>query len=277
MSETIQVGQWLQKVRSEKPLVHNITNLVVTNIAANALISIGASPVMAYAKEEVADMAKIASALALNMGTLDNRVVDAMQIAGESANREGVPIVFDPVGVGATPYRNQVAEKLTRDLKLSVLRGNAGEISVLLGSGGAVKGVDSAGASGQLPQVMQTYAREHGCVVIATGPVDYVADGESVWALENGHPLLAAITGSGCMATALLGAFVGVAGRNQSVPVYAEASIAALTCYNIAGELAAARANGPGTFQAELFDALYSLDAVYVQNHARIRRVDDVQ
>ncbi|MCF8566193.1 hydroxyethylthiazole kinase [Alicyclobacillus tolerans] len=274
MTTKIDAAVWLDKVREQRPLVHNITNLVVTNIAANALLAIGASPVMAYAKEEVGDMARIASGLALNMGTLDDRVVEAMTIAGQAANQVGVPVVFDPVGVGATPYRNQVAKAVTENLELAVLRGNAGEISVMLNAGGAVKGVDSTGAGANLPLAMRAYAKEHRCVVIATGETDYVTDGTTVWALKNGHPLLAAITGSGCMATALLGAFVGVAGRDADVTSRALASISALTCYNVAGELAAARAQGPGTFQAALFDALYHLDGSYVNERANVAVVE---
>lgn len=262
---------WLERVRAERPLVHNITNLVVTNIAANALLSVGASPVMAYAKQEVGDMAKMANGLALNMGTLDDAVVEAMLIAGRAANQAGVPIVFDPVGVGATPYRNEVAEAVVSQLDLAVLRGNAGEIGILLGAGGVVKGVDSGKASEGLGEAMLRYAKERGCVVIATGETDLVTDGKTLWSLHNGHPLLASITGSGCMATALLGAFVGVAGKHASVRKYAEAAMAALTCYNVAGELAAARAQGPGTFQAGLFDALYHLEGEYVNERAQIQ------
>ncbi|MCL6598046.1 MAG: hydroxyethylthiazole kinase [Alicyclobacillus macrosporangiidus] len=270
MTTTVDVAAWLDKVRQERPLVHNITNLVVTNVAANGLLAIGASPVMAYAKQEVADMARIAGALALNMGTLDEDVVEAMRIAGQAANAAGVPVVFDPVGVGATPYRNEVAERLTEELKLAILRGNAGEIGVLLGAGGEVKGVDSQGAASGLPEAMRRYAGERGCCVIATGPTDYVTDGKRVWALSNGHPLMAAITGSGCVATAILGAFAAAAGRGQDATAYAEAAVAALTCYNVAGELAADKAQGPGTFQAALFDALYHLDGEYVGEVAKI-------
>lgn len=272
---TIQVSAWLTKVRQERPLVHNITNLVVTNIAANALLSIGASPVMAYAKQEVADMARIANGLSLNMGTLDEHVVEAMLIAGQAANQAGVPVVFDPVGVGATPYRNEVADLVTNQLDITVLRGNAGEIGVLLGAGGEVKGVDSASAADNLPEVMRRYAQENGCVVIATGETDYVTDGASIWQLTNGHELMSAITGSGCMATAILGAFVGAAGRHADLRTYAEACISALTCYNIAGEIAAQGAKGPGTFQAALFDALYHLDETVVNERAKITEVGE--
>ncbi|MDQ0190685.1 hydroxyethylthiazole kinase [Alicyclobacillus cycloheptanicus] len=266
-------GAWLTRVRAERPLVHNITNLVVTNVAANALLAIGASPVMAYAHEEVADMARIARAVALNMGTLTPDVITAMRIAGKAANEAGVPVVFDPVGAGATPYRSQAAAQLTEALRLTVLRGNTGEIGVLLGAGGQVTGVDSSGAGNELPQAMKAYARARGTVVIATGAHDLVTDGESLWQLHNGHPLLGSITGSGCSLTAILGAFVGSVAHGSPLSTYASACVAAVTCFNVAGELAAASAQGPGTFQAALFDALYHLTEADVNDRARVERV----
>lgn len=272
---TLHLNKWVDRVRSEKPLVHNITNLVVTNIAANALLSIGASPVMAYAHEEVADMAKIAHALSLNMGTLTPEIVVAMKLAGTTANQSQVPIVFDPVGVGATPYRSQVAKAIASQLHLTVLRGNAGEMSVFLDLGGTVQGVDSVHASANLPQAMKTYAKKHNTIVIATGSTDYVTDGESIWRLTNGHPLMAQITGSGCMLTAILGAFVGVVPKGSTLQVYAEACIAAITSYNLAAEQAAIAAQGPASFQVALLDALYHLQGAYVETNARIEREEE--
>lgn len=264
-------GQWLERVRETRPLVHNITNLVVTNVTANTLLALGASPVMAYAHEEVGDMAKIAGALALNMGTLTPEVITAMHLAGISANAAGVPIVFDPVGVGATPYRNRAAADITSSVRLTVLRGNAGEMGVLLGAGGSVSGVDSVRASADLPDVMRKYARDHKTVVVATGELDYVTDGDTVWQLANGHHLLSTITGSGCALTGVIGAFIGAVPRGGStLGIYAEAVVAAITCYNVAGEQAAEVANGPGTFQAVLLDALYHLTPSDVNAAAKV-------
>lgn len=266
----MEVGYWLDAVRAQRPLVHNITNLVVTNIAANALLSMGASPVMAYAHEEVADMAGIAQAVSLNMGTLTPEIVTAMRIAGAAAGAANVPVVFDPVGVGATPYRNQVASSIVHDIPVKVLRGNAGELSVFLGLGGKVNGVDSVMANDDLPVVMKDYAKQHQMVVIATGEVDTITDGECIWRLSNGHPLLAAITGSGCMLTAILGAFIGVVPKGSELRTYAHACIAAVTCYNVAAQLAAETSAGPGTFQTNLFDALYHLNKDVVQRLAQV-------
>ncbi|WAH36151.1 hydroxyethylthiazole kinase [Alicyclobacillus dauci] len=266
---------WLERVRADRPLVHNITNLVVNNIAANALLAMGASPVMAYAPEEVGDMARIAQALSLNMGTLTSDIVRSMKIAGKAANDAGVPVIFDPVGVGATPYRTEVAGNIPEDVKLTVLRGNAGEMSVFLGLAGEVKGVDSLGSHQSLPLVMKEYAKKQGVVMIATGVEDYVTDGEQIWRLGNGHPLLSHITGSGCMLTALLGAFVGVAPKHSNLQVYAEACVAAVTTYNVAAEIAAQESAGPGTFQARLFDSLYKIDGETVKRMAHVELVSE--
>lgn len=268
-------ADWLRRVRETRPLVHNITNWVVTNIAANALLAVGASPVMAYARREVADMARISAALALNMGTLDEPTVEAMLLAGRAAAEAGVPIVFDPVGVGATPYRTETARRILDTLPLAVLRGNAGEMGVLLGAGGAVKGVDSAGAASGLPDALANYARRAGCVTVATGAEDWVSDGTHTLKLANGHPLLAAITGSGCMLTAVIGGFVGAAGRHPSREAVLEATVAAITVYNVAAELAAERAQGPGSFQAALFDALYAVTPEQVAERARMEEVSE--
>ncbi len=268
------IGYWLREVRVRRPLVHNITNLVVNNTVANALLSIGASPVMAQAHEEVADMARISAAIALNIGTLSPELVTAMQIAGKSANEAGIPVIFDPVGVGATPYRTRTATDIVRSLQLTVLRGNAGEIGYMLGSGGKVTGVDSAGASAAMPIAMKQYAKEHHSVVVATGEIDWVTDGQQVWKLQNGHSLMAAVTGSGCSLTGILGAFAGVVPRRSPLGTYAEAVIAGITCFNVAAEKAALLAQGPGTFQAAFFDALYRIDGDDVERNAHIEVVD---
>lgn len=266
----VKPGFWLDRVRERRPLVHNITNLVVNNMVANALLGVGASPVMAYAPEEVGDMAKIAQALALNMGTLTRDVVQAMLVAGRAANETAVPVIFDPVGVGATPYRNETAHRIAEELDLAVLRGNQGEVSVFLGLDGAVRGVDSVMASDRLPGMMMEYANGHATVIVATGAVDYVTDGLSLWRLTNGHPYLSGITGSGCMLTALIGAFIGAAPAGDGRSAHAEACVAAITVLNVAAERAAERAAGPGTFQAHLFDSLYHLTAQTVDERARI-------
>lgn len=266
----MELANWLTQVREKRPLVHNITNQVVTNVVANTLLSVGASPVMAFAHEEVADMAVLANGLSLNMGTLTPDIITAMRIAGRSANDCGVPIVFDPVGIGATPYRTQSAASLIDELQVTVLRGNAGEIGRMVGSGGEVSGVDVLSVSDGLTDAMISYAQRKNMVVVATGPNDYVTDGETLWQLSNGHRWLSLITGSGCSLTGLLGAFVGVVDKTSPRSVFAKATIAAVTCLNVAGELAAEHAQGPGTFQAALFDALDYLTPDLLQKKANI-------
>ncbi len=264
----IDAGRWLMEVRRRRPLVHNMTNLVVTNVVANALLAVGASPVMAYAHEEVQDMARIAGALALNMGTLTPDLIAGMLLAGKGAEEAHVPVVFDPVGVGATPYRVQAAEEVATNLRLAVLKGNAGEIGGMTGAGGTVSGVDAAAAGSGLTGAMARYARHHVTVVVATGEQDFVTDGESLWVLNNGHPWLTHITGSGCMLTGIIGAFLAVADKEGTA--FAEASAAAITCFNVAAEKAAEGSLGPGTFQANLFDALSLLEPNQVNRMARI-------
>lgn len=270
VNEVVDFARWLERVRRGRPLVHNITNAVVASRVADALAALGASPVMAVAAQEAADVARGADALALNLGTPDQRAVNAMLGAGRAANAASVPVVLDPVGVGATAYRDALAARLASQLRLTVLRGNQGEIGSMLGTGGQVRGVDSvAGGVGLIP-AMQAWARAHACVVIATGPIDYVADGTRVLALGNGDPLLGVVPGAGCQLTALIGAWIAVAGRDAGLDQIAEACVAAVSSFNVAGELAAAAARGPGSFQVELVDALHRLDGTTVAARARV-------
>lgn len=261
----------LDKVRIHKPLVHNITNVVVTNFTANGLLALGASPVMAYAHEEVAEMAQIAGALVLNIGTLDDRIVHAMRIAGQSANAHGVPIVFDPVGAGATAYRTETARSLMKELRISVLRGNAAEVANVVGKSWSIKGVDDAGsAAGEVPALVRQAARAMSCVVIVTGRNDYVSDGEATYRVSNGTPLLTQVTGTGCLLTSVVGAFLAV--ENDQ----AAAAVAALAYYGVAAERAVqiAGSDNPGSFQIELLNQLHKTDSEVVRRQAKITRVE---
>lgn len=243
----------LSKIRAEKPLIHHITNLVVTNITANATLAIGASPVMAHAAEEVAEMVRLARALVLNIGTLTPAVIESMTIAGREANRLGIPVVLDPVGAGATTLRTKSAERLLAEVKVAVLRGNAGEIATIGGYGGRVRGVDSVEGARDMAAMVAEMARRLGLVVAATGKTDYLSDGQRLVTVDNGHPLLATVTGTGCMATSVIAAFVGV----ENDHLLAAAS--ALAYYGYAAEVAAVKAHGPASFQVELIDALYKM------------------
>jgi hydroxyethylthiazole kinase len=250
--ETKFLGETLQKVREVNPLVHNITNVVVTNFTANGLLALGASPVMAYAPEEVADMAKIASALVLNIGTLNAQNVASMIIAGKSANEHDVPVIFDPVGAGATQYRTDSARKILAEVKVSVIRGNAAEIANVVGEKWEIKGVDAGDTKGNTIELAQKAAQKLNTIVVITGKEDAVSDGKVTYTVANGHPILTKVTGTGCLLTSVIGAFAGV--EKDLV----KASVSALTYYGIAAEKAAAKTavQGPGSFQIEFLNQL---------------------
>jgi hydroxyethylthiazole kinase len=255
-------GTDLAAIRERKPLVHQITNFVVMNETANATLAIGALPVMAHAPQEVEEMAAAASALVLNIGTLSDEWVEAMIAAGRAANAAGVPVVLDPVGAGATEYRTDTSRRLLDVLELAVVRGNSAEIATLAGREAEIRGVEAVGAGGG-PDLAREAARALGCVVAVTGPVDHVSDGETVNAVANGHELLGTVTGTGCMATAITGCFLGVQ------PHALTAATGALVAFGVAGEDAAERALGPGSFHAGLYDALYLLDPETLDARAR--------
>ncbi|BCE16877.1 hypothetical protein RSC3_04233 [Bacillus paralicheniformis] len=185
----------IEKVRKQKPLVHNMTNNVVTNFTANGLLALGASPVMAYAREEAADMAKIAGALVLNIGTLSRESVESMIIAGKSANEHGVPVIFDPVGAGATPFRTESAQAIMREVKVSAVRGNAAEIANTLGEDWLIKGVDAGEGSGDRTELAKKAAKLWDTAVIITGAEDVITDGTKTYTVGNGHQLLTKVTG----------------------------------------------------------------------------------
>lgn len=268
--ELHELEQNLMKVREQKPLVHNITNVVVTNFTANGLLALGASPVMAYAKEEVADMAKIAGALVLNMGTLDETVVHAMHVAGRSANAHGVPVVFDPVGAGATPYRTNTARRMMDEVKVSILRGNAAEIANVIGESGTIKGVDGGDTAADAVELARQAARKLGCVVVVTGADDIVSDGSVTWKISNGTALLTKVTGTGCLLTSVIGAFAAV--EKDLV----KAAVSALAYYGVAAEeaLKVSGSDRPGTFQTELLNQLHQVEGAFVKKAAILAQVE---
>ncbi len=255
-------GSDLAAIRERKPLVHQITNYVVMNETANATLAIGALPVMAHAPQEVEEMASAASALVLNIGTLSDEWIEAMIAAGLAANAAGVPVVLDPVGAGATEYRTDTCRRLLDVLELAVVRGNSAEVATLAGRPAEIRGVEAIGANGG-PDLAREAARSLGCVVAVTGPVDHVSDGETVNSVANGHELMATVTGTGCMSTAITGCFLGVQ------PHALTAATGALVAFGVAGEDAAESAKGPGSFHVALYDALYALDPETLDSRAR--------
>jgi hydroxyethylthiazole kinase len=258
-------GSTLASLRAQKPLIHNITNYVVMNETANAILALGALPVMAHAREEVEEMAGLAGALVINIGTLSPDWVDAMLAAGKAASARGLPVVVDPVGAGATSYRTETSKRLLDELDVTVLRGNAGEIATLVGVEAEVRGVESMGAGGDPADLAREAARTLGVVASVTGPVDHVSDGDTVVRVENGHELLGLVTGTGCMSTALTGCFLAA---KPDRPL--EAAAEALAAFGVAGEVAAGQARGPGSFHAALYDALYQLQPNDLDGRARI-------
>jgi hydroxyethylthiazole kinase len=259
-------GDSLHRLREAKPLVHQITNYVVMNETANATLALGALPVMAHAREEVEEMAAIAGALVLNIGTLSPHWVDAMIAAGKVAKAREIPVVLDPVGVGATRYRTETAKRILDEVRVTVLRGNAGEVATLVGVEAEVRGVESIDAGGDAAELAARAAQSLGLVASVTGPVDHVSDGGRTIAIENGDPMLATITGTGCISSALTGCFLAV---NADRPL--EAAAEALVALGVAGEDAARDAKGPGSFHVGLYDALAALDPATLDGKARIR------
>jgi hydroxyethylthiazole kinase len=254
----------LTRIREQHPLIHHITNFVVMNDTANATLALGALPVMAHAKEEVAEMVGAAGALVLNPGTLSAEWVEAMVVAGKRANELGVPVVYDPVGVGATKLRNDTGQRFLESLKIAVIRGNSGEIGALAGAGGLVKGVESVEGVKDPVRVAQDLASKYKTVVAITGQRDVISDGKRTVGVDNGHVMLKTITGSGCMATTAVAIFCAVESD------YLLAASAALACYGLAAEQAARRAKAPGSFRTALLDALYQLSPAQIRKGARV-------
>lgn len=263
-SMAAQAAENLRNLRKTKPLVHNITNFVVMNFTANILLAAGASPVMAHAENEVEEMVSFARALVLNIGTLTDDWVAAMIKAGKKATSLGIPVILDPVGAGATTLRTKAAQQILAETRVSVVRGNASEILALAGSRANTKGVDANDSVESATEQAVRLARELAVPVAITGPQDFITDGERIIRVSNGHHLMSAITGTGCGATAIIGAFAGV----DPDPVSAAAT--ALAYYGLAGERAAEGAVGPGSFMVRFLDALYQLTPEELERDCRI-------
>ncbi|GKV57648.1 hydroxyethylthiazole kinase [Sporosarcina sp. NCCP-2222] len=252
---------YIQKLRAENPLIHCMTNFVVANFQANGLLAIGASPIMADAFEEAADIAALSSCTLLNIGTLDASKLKAMIEAGKSANKHGKPVIVDPVGAGATPFRKRAVGTLLQHLDVSLIRGNAGEIAALANVEWDAKGVDAGVGSADTASVALELAQRHHCLVAVTGEVDVVTDGKTVMRISGGHPHMTRITGAGCLLSAVCAAFLAIE------PAEAKHAVAsALAFYKKAGERAASKAEGPGDFALHLLNALYSLNGSSVDS-----------
>lgn len=264
MIDALAVSEDLKRVRLESPLVHNVTNFVVMNWTANCLLAIGASPVMAHAPEELDEMVALSRALVVNIGTLSRDWVESMRLSLRAAQGLERPMVLDPVGAGATRFRTRTLRDFLEETPPTVLRGNASEILALNSDQGETKGVDSSHASDAALEAARELSKRHGCVVCVSGAVDYVVHESKSARIVNGAQIMTRITGMGCAATALIGAFVAV----QPSPF--RATVSAMTVMGVAGELAASQAKGPGSFQPAFLDALHSIDESTLRSHSRL-------
>jgi len=259
-------AELLKKIKEQKPLVHHITNWVTIYDCANIVRAIGALPVMAHAKEEAGDMARIANALVLNIGTLTNELIEAMKIAGKAANEKGIPVVLDAVGVGATKLRDDKAAELLNEIKIDIIKGNASEIAKLSGMEVQTKGVESTKVEANLIEVAKKLANEKKAVVVITGAEDIITNGKDVYLCKNGHKMMGSIVGTGCMAASVIGAFAAVEKD------YAKAAASALVVFGIAGELAARRATGPGSYKESFYDEIYNLDETDIDEMEKLEK-----
>jgi len=254
-----------RQVRENRPLVHHITNYVTVNDCANITLCAGGAPVMADAPEEVAGMTGIAGSLVLNIGTLNRLQIESMILAGQKANEMGIPIILDPVGVGATRLRTDSAVRLLEELDITILKGNAGEIGVLAGAEARVRGVDSDGLKGDPVSIARDFAKDAGLIVAVSGVTDIVTDGNQVYLIENGDPMMGRISGTGCMAASVIGVYTAC-GKDR-----VSATAAALAAFGIAGEKAAAGSGGPMSFKIRIFDELAALTPENLAADSKIR------
>lgn len=245
----------LNELRTQNPLVHCITNMVVANFQANGLLSLGASPIMADSIEEAAEVAAVSSCTLLNIGTLDRSAVESMLAAGKSASLNGRPLILDPVGAGATAFRKRTVATLLEEMDITLIRGNAGEIASIAGVGWKAKGVDAGVGEADIAETAKEVARRHRCLVAVTGETDIVTDGEKIIRVTGGHPFMSRVTGMGCLLSAVCAAFLSV---GASAPI--ETTAYSLAFYKKAGEVAAERASGPGDFAVHFINALFQLD-----------------
>ena len=247
------IWESILNVRKSSPLVHNITNYVVMNNTANALLAVGASPIMAHAEDEVQDMVLISGALVINMGTLSERWVNAMKLALVQANSKNKPVVFDPVGAGASAYRNRVIGELMNTGRFTAVRGNASEIIAMVSADQKTKGVDSTVSSDAAFDSARYLNEKYGTVVCISGATDYVVDGKKIAKVRNGHEMMTRVTGLGCTSTALIGAFIATE-KNTFLAV-----TSAMALIGVAAELVIPVSNGPGSLQMNLLDKLYNI------------------
>lgn len=269
------VVRLLNRLKNKKPLIHNITNYVTVNDCANILLAIGASPIMADDLKEAADITSIASALVINIGTLNERTIESMIASGKRANELNIPVVLDPVGAGASSFRNETTKRILEEIKISVLRGNMSEIKFIAGLESETKGVDASESdlksdSDEGVRVAKYLAKRFNCTVAITGVFDIVSDGEKSVTIENGTKMLSNVTGTGCMTTALVGGYLGACETKEDLFI---AAVSGIVSMGICGEIAEERAGniGLGSFHMAIIDAVSNLDEDALLNRSKIK------
>lgn len=248
----------LALIRQTKPLIHNISNLVVMPITANVLLALGAAPMMAHAKQELKDIIQLANSLVINIGTLDKTWVSSIKIAQKAALKRGIPIVLDPVGAGSSRYRTQTALNIIKK-GVHIIRGNASEIMALSDAKIKTNGVDSVQASVNALASAKTLAKKYHCIVVISGKADFVVSATRVLGLDYGIPLLSKVVGMGCSLTAIIASFLAV-----NADAFA-ASVHATALMGLVAEAAEKKSTGPGSFYTELLDSLYSVQKADLQ------------
>ncbi len=259
----------LEATRAQNPRIHCITNAVSASLTANGLISVGGAPIMADAPEEVAEITALCAGLSLNLGMPNPRKLAAMQLAGQTANRKGIPVVFDPVGVGASQFRRDAAQTLLQTVQCTAMRGNLSEMKVLAGQEGHCLGVDAGDFTptethAQVVDFAKAFAQKTGAIIAISAAVDVVTDGKTAYVLSNGHPMLSALSGSGCLLSAMLAAYLAA---NSERPLHG--AVAALCAMGYCGERAAAACAGTGSFAPILLDALQHLNGTTLEQEAK--------
>lgn len=265
--DKVAIAQLFEKIRNEQPLVHHITNPVTMNDCANTTLAIGGSPVMAMSVEEVGEMASLANALVINFGTIDAVVYEAMVIAGKAANEKGIPVILDPVGVGATQFRREKAADFFEQVDVAIVRGNATEIHACVGGNSSTRGVDVGKLENQsIATLAYEAAKKLQAVIVISGEKDVICNGQQLVTVDNGDIWLTKITGTGCMTASLIGCFAGVTEQ------YFEAAIAGMSVMSLAGEVAKQALNeedGIGTFRVQLLDQLFKMDGAFWKERVR--------
>jgi hydroxyethylthiazole kinase len=254
----------LKTIRETKPLIHHITNWVTIYDCANITRVFGALPVMAHAPEECADMTGISSALVLNIGTLTSELIEAMLLSAAAANEKGIPVVLDAVGVGATKFRDEMAAKLLDSVRIDIIKGNYSEIAKLAGEVAETKGVEATAINADPEMLAKEFAKTRLSVVVMTGKEDIISDGKKIFIIKNGHEKMGSIVGTGCMAASVIGSFASVN------PNYCEAAKDALVYFGVAGELAAEKSRGPGSFKVNLYDEVFDLTDEKAESMAKV-------